>query len=132
MKIRSRMYNRETKDCELFVTFNEKELKIVRKKGFIQDEYICITSIPALYRANRSAGIINYGMKDVHGPYIGFYYDYCDWNFEKGEMEHNIIHCEDKKFVYGDDISLDTIQKRFIWDLIMLDILKPEITKRRI
>lgn len=130
MKIRSKMYNRETKDCELFVTFSKKELAIIRDKGFIQEEHICITSISALYRADMNAGIVTFGMQKTHGDIIPFDYDYCEWNTEKGEMEHNIICCEDNKFVYGKNVSLETVQKRFIWDLIVNDILTPEITKR--
>lgn len=124
MKIYRKMYNTETKDCELFVKFSNREYDLIRNKGFIQEEYICSTSIPSMYKANISSGIIKVGMQDTNNVIIPFQYEYCQWNYDINDMEHNIIFCEDKKFVYGNNISLETVQKRFIWDLIEHDILK--------
>ena len=48
MKIYRKMYNRETKDCELIVEFNDKEYDLIKGKGFIQEEYICSTYISSM------------------------------------------------------------------------------------
>ena len=124
MKIYRKMYNRETKDCELLIEFSDREYSLIKDKGFIQEEYICLTSIPAMYNADISSGIIKLGMRHTNNIIIPFEYEYCEWSCDIHELEHNIIFCEGHKFVYGNNVSLETVQKRFIWDLINNNILK--------
>ena len=126
MKISRKMYNKETKDCQLFIQFNNKEYDLIKNKGFIQEEYICATSISAMYKANMCSGIVKFGMEHTNNYIIPFQYEYCEWNNNVNDMEYNIIFFENKKFKYGKDKSFETVQKRFVWDLIIHDILKPK------
>lgn len=113
MKISRKMYNKETKDCEFFIQFNDKEFDLIKNKRFIQEEYICATSIPAIYNAKISCGIVKAGIRHNDNKIIPFEYEYSKWSYDINNFEYNIIYCENKKFVYG-DISLETIQKKFI------------------
>ena len=125
MKIlRTKMYNRETKDCELNIQFTDKEMReYVKESGFIQEDYICMTSFNIEYLGHRS-GIICTGMEHNKQYKLSFELEH-KWNIQE-DKEYYIIRLEEynKTYIYEDNTTLPTLQKRFILDLIKDRYLK--------
>ncbi|MBS5307746.1 hypothetical protein [Clostridium sp.] len=125
MKIlRTKMYNRETKDCELNIQFTDKEMKeYIKESGFIKEDYICMTSFNIEYLGYRS-GVIYTGMEHNKEYKLGFELEH-KWNI-KEDKKYYIINVVDynKTYMYADDMTLPTLQKRFILDIIKDGYLK--------
>ena len=124
MKIlKSKMYDKTTKDCELNIQFNNKEMELIKNSGFIQEDYICMTYFNIDYLGYR-AGVIYIGMEHNKQYKLGFELEH-KWNIKEDTKSYVINLVEhNKRYTYKDDITLLTLQKRFIIDVIKDGYLK--------
>ena len=124
MKIlKSKMYDRTTKDCELNIQFTNKEMELIKDSGFIQEDYMCMTSFNIEYLGHR-AGIVCTGMEHNKEYKLGFELEH-KWNIKEDKKSYVINLVEyDKVYTYNDNITIATLQKRFILDIIKDGYLK--------
>ena len=124
MKIlKSKMYDKTTKDCELNIQFNNKEMELIKYSGFIQEDYICMTNFNIDCLGYR-AGVIYIGMEHNKQYKLGFELEH-KWNIKEDTKSYVINLVEhNKRYTYKDDITLLTLQKRFIIDVIKDGYLK--------
>lgn len=121
----SRMYNRETKDCELNIQFTDKEMNnFVKDSGFIQEDYICMTNFSSLKYLGNMSCVVCTGMEHNKEYKLGFTLEH-KWNIQADTRSYVINLIEhDKTYTYDDNITLVTLQKRFILDIIKDGYLK--------
>lgn len=132
MKILSqKMYDRETKDTEIFVQFTDKELnEFARESGFIQEEYICMTDIKSFklnINKKNMSGVIAVGMQHNKVNKIGFSFEYTLNEKYEGCYKIDVESLENRKMItyeYDKNLSLATIQKRFLLQVIKDGLLK--------
>lgn len=124
MKIlRSKMYDRKTKDCELNIQFTNKEMELIKDSGFIQEDYVCITNFNIEYLGYR-AGVVYVGMEHNKQYRLGFELEQ-KWNISEDKTSYIISLVDHNKiYTYDGNITPLTVQKRFILDIIKDGYLK--------